>query len=110
MPSRRRDPQRGRFLAVLLILALLVVVCWRAASSLVAEVEGLVGDAANLGTDSGITLTGTYTVAHGDTISGISHRFAVPSGMLLRANHLADADHIVTGQSLKIPAVYHPLH
>jgi LysM repeat protein len=47
----------------------------------------------------------TYVVVRGDTLSSIARRFAVTVGAITRANHLADANSLTIGQSLRIPPV-----
>lgn len=47
----------------------------------------------------------TYTVQPGDTLSAVAHRFHVPIGALLRANHLTDPNRIIAGKQLVIPGV-----
>ncbi|MFZ5817602.1 MAG: peptidoglycan DD-metalloendopeptidase family protein [Bacillota bacterium] len=47
----------------------------------------------------------TYTVAEGDTISGIAQRFGLKSRTVLDANNLSEDDLLQVGQELKIPAV-----
>ncbi|HAN68132.1 MAG TPA: N-acetylmuramoyl-L-alanine amidase [Halieaceae bacterium] len=45
-----------------------------------------------------------YTIARGDTLSGIAQRFNVPVRRLREHNGLRDSSHIMVGQTLKIPA------
>ncbi|MDP4788615.1 MAG: N-acetylmuramoyl-L-alanine amidase [Haliea sp.] len=45
-----------------------------------------------------------YTIARGDTLSGIAQRFNVPVRRLREHNGLRDTSHILVGQTLKIPA------
>lgn len=47
----------------------------------------------------------TYTVATGDTLSTIAHRFGLTSKTLVWANGMTDKDFIKPGQVLKIPPV-----
>ncbi len=46
-----------------------------------------------------------YQVKRGDTITSIARQFHVPIAVIVAANHLADPDHLVEGQSLVIPPV-----
>lgn len=48
-------------------------------------------------------VAGSYTVANGDTLSGISARFGVTEDALISANGLADRDELFVGQELVIP-------
>ncbi|MCX6028590.1 MAG: LysM peptidoglycan-binding domain-containing protein [Chloroflexi bacterium] len=45
----------------------------------------------------------TYTVQHGDTLSGIAARYTVALSELMKLNNIADADAIYPGQQLRIP-------
>ena len=45
-----------------------------------------------------------YTIARGDTLSGIAQRFNVPVRRLREHNGVRDTSHILVGQTLKIPA------
>jgi len=47
---------------------------------------------------------GTYTVAEGDTLSGIAARTGVNAAAIASANKLASADRIRVGQRLQIPS------
>jgi LysM repeat protein len=44
-----------------------------------------------------------YLVKRGDTITSIARQFHVPIAVIVAANHLADPNHLVEGQSLVIP-------
>jgi LysM repeat protein len=46
--------------------------------------------------------TGTYTVRKGDTLSGIAAANGTTSAAIIKANHLADGDHIEVGQRLVV--------
>lgn len=45
----------------------------------------------------------TYEVQVGDTLAEIAIEFDLPMDVLVRANNLADPDHIEVGQILVIP-------
>jgi LysM repeat protein len=47
---------------------------------------------------------GVHTVRAGETVSGVAARYGVSVDAIVRANGLADADLIVTGERLRIPA------
>jgi murein DD-endopeptidase MepM/ murein hydrolase activator NlpD len=51
---------------------------------------------------------GTYTLRWGDTLSGVAHRFGVPLGALLAANHIRDPNRVREGQELLIPGTVPP--
>ena len=46
----------------------------------------------------------TYLVANGDTLSGIALRFGTDVATLVRLNRLTDADNLVIGEALVVPA------
>ena len=46
----------------------------------------------------------TYLVASGDTLSGIALRFGTDVATLVRLNRLTDADQLVVGEALVVPA------
>ena len=46
-----------------------------------------------------------YTVQAGDTLISISQHFGVSQARIIRANNLADPDHLFAGQVIKIPAL-----
>lgn len=64
-----------------------------------------VGQQLNIPTVSGSTAGsgGTYTVANGDTLSGIADRFGVSQSALASANGIADPYLLQVGQQLRIP-------
>lgn len=45
----------------------------------------------------------TYTVQRGDTLSAIADRFGTDVATLAALNHLADPDHLLVGQRLRLP-------
>ncbi|GAB3084247.1 LysM peptidoglycan-binding domain-containing protein [Pedococcus soli] len=49
------------------------------------------------------TSTSGYTVRSGDTLSGIATRHGVSLAALLKANRLANANHLSVGQKLRLP-------
>ena len=49
---------------------------------------------------------GRYTVAQGDTLSGIATRVGVPASQLASANSIADPSFLAVGQVLTIPAAW----
>ena len=46
-----------------------------------------------------------YVVVRGDTLTAIAHRFGVQPDTIAAANHLANADALTVGQTLRIPPV-----
>jgi spore germination protein YaaH len=44
-----------------------------------------------------------YLVRRGDSLTSIARRFRVPVSAIVTANHLANADHLVAGDTLRIP-------
>lgn len=48
--------------------------------------------------------TGSYTVRWGDTLSHLARRFGVPVSTLANANDIDDADRVLAGEKLTIPA------
>ena len=48
--------------------------------------------------------TGSYTVRWGDTLSHLSKRFGVPIPALAKANGIGDANRVIAGKRLAIPA------
>lgn len=56
------------------------------------------------------TKTENYTVATGDTVSTIAHKFGVDVGTIINANGLTKSASIKPGQTLKIPPVSGVLH
>jgi murein DD-endopeptidase MepM/ murein hydrolase activator NlpD len=65
-----------------------------------------VGQQLNIPTGSGSAASpaGTYTVANGDTLSGIADRFTVSQSALAAANGLSEPYRLQVGQQLHIPA------
>jgi len=53
-------------------------------------------------------VAGSYTVANGDTLSGISARFGVSEDAIMAANGLANRDELYVGQELVIPPADSP--
>src|SRR6202165_3678281 len=51
-----------------------------------------------------VTRPATYTVQHGDTLSGIAQRYATTTYTLVAANHLVDTGTIYPGQTIAVPA------
>src|SRR5688572_12200344 len=49
------------------------------------------------------TVTATYTVKRGDTLSEIGERLSIPWQKIAELNHLDDPDVIDVGQKLKLP-------
>jgi LysM repeat protein len=47
----------------------------------------------------------TYELKRGDTLTAIANRFGVSVAAIATTNHLANADHLVAGQRLRIPPV-----
>src|SRR5918912_4382380 len=45
----------------------------------------------------------TYTVADGDTLWALAHRFGTTTDALVQANHLDDPDHLALGTQLVVP-------
>ena len=48
--------------------------------------------------------TGSYTVRWGDTLSHLARRFGVPVSTLVQANDIDDADRVLAGKKLTVPA------
>jgi N-acetylmuramoyl-L-alanine amidase len=56
----------------------------------------------------GVALSGSHTVRPGETLSSIASRYGASVNTLARANHLADANFIIAGSTLKIPGAPAP--
>jgi soluble lytic murein transglycosylase-like protein len=93
-------------LSLVLLAVISLIVGWKAVQSLAQEFGAVGSSVADLPT--GITLSADYTVAPGDTLSGISRRFFLPVRVLSRANHISQTAWVYTGEVLHIPALYHP--
>jgi LysM repeat protein len=89
-------------------LGLIVAIVWQLIASAASGFEQLFGIAGSTAAVPMLQLHQTYTVSVGDTLSQIAARFGVSERKLMRANHIKNANLIVLGERLIIPARYHP--
>lgn len=76
---------------------------WIALAALIC-ILGACGTTQNAGSGGTATSAGVYTVAQGDTLSGIGRRFRQSVAGLVALNGLKDADDIKVGQELRVNA------
>jgi LysM repeat protein len=68
------------------------------------SIPGGGGSGSTASTGGGAPAAAGYTVREGDTLSGIASRLGVSTGALARANGIGDADRVVIGRTLTVPA------
>jgi lysozyme len=73
-------------------------------SIIVGQTLTIPGGNQTMSTQAAAPQTQTYVVQAGDTLSAIALRFNVTQAALLAANHLTNANSIIVGQTLTIPA------